>query len=87
MNESIPLRTRTALMRYIDGHMPTGSFLRAVLCNDLTWAVLHADEENFSSLLHIVRWLHNEAPSAAWGSREAYISWISADSKSPTGGG
>lgn len=64
------------LERYVKGHVATGGFLRACLENDLTGAVLRADEESLEALPRIVRWLHDEAPGNCWGSAEAVAKWL-----------
>lgn len=73
--ESIPEHMREGLRRWVyDGIMP-GSFMRAVLCNDLRKAFGYADEINQLRLFDIVRFLHNIAPSMCWGSLERMNSW------------
>ena len=52
-----------------------GSFLHAVLCNNLSQAIGHADEESRNELFEIVRFLHNACPSICWGSEERVNRW------------
>lgn len=52
-----------------------GSFLRALLTNDLRGAVLHADPENLDKLADIVRWVYAEVPGVAYGTTERLIEW------------
>lgn len=73
----IPDATMATLRRYIDHHIPTGDFLRAVLCNDLKGAIVHADASNVIALPAIVRWLLEEAPPLSWGSPGMVRSWES----------
>ena len=68
--------TGEALLRYLRGHVPTGSFLEAVISNDLREACGRADDRNMWQLPIIVAYLYNEAPSAAWGSRDRYKDWL-----------
>lgn len=65
-----------SLQRYIQDRTPVGSFLTAVLCNDLRGAVFLADEDNQPTIPNIVRWLHWEAPGRCWGSLEKVAAWI-----------
>jgi hypothetical protein len=77
-NQTIPDNTAYGLRQYIDHHIRPGSFLTAVLCNDLRESFSCADEENSDNLQSIVAWLYNEAPSAAWGNRERFVWWLNA---------
>ena len=74
---SIPEHMHAPLRRYFEEYIPTGSFLEAVLCNDLREAVAQADNDNIRNIPAFVNWLYNEAPAGSWGSREAYENWIS----------
>ena len=74
--QSIPSRMRPSLVNYLVDHQPVGSFLRCVISNDLYWSVAHADDENVNLLPVYISFLYNEAPSASWGSPEAYSNWI-----------
>lgn len=64
------------LRRYRDQRVRPGSFLLAVLQNDLTNAALHADLENRLNLDQIVRCCIVELPYQSWGSREAVAQWL-----------
>lgn len=68
--------TRDGLDRYADHHVPTGSFLKAVLDNDLRRAVFQADDDNLRDLREIVMYAHWELPGACWGSPEAVRAWL-----------
>jgi hypothetical protein len=68
--------TAEGLARYLDDHIKPGSFLSAVLCNDLSKSFGCADEENTASMQVLVAFLYNEAPSAAWGSPEKFQAWL-----------
>lgn len=67
---------KDALDEYAQDHVPRGSFLRAVLCNDLKTAVAQADHENLVTLPAIVSYIYNELPIECWGSPEKYVAWI-----------
>lgn len=55
--------------------LTTGSFLWAVLTNDLRDALARADAEALAALPAIVGWLYNEAPAGCWGSPDKAESW------------
>lgn len=55
-----------ALIRWIAFGISPGSFLTAVLQNDLTMAFAHADGHNSFAMQAYARFLHNEMPSLAW---------------------
>lgn len=66
---------RPGLVRYFsDGILP-GSFLQAVLVNDLMQAVIRADDGSAFRLADLVRFLIHHAPASAWGSRAAVLAW------------
>lgn len=71
-----PERFRGGLQRYLEHRIAPGSFLRAVLENDLMGAVGHADEESARELKALVQWLWQEMPSNLWGSKERVAAWL-----------
>lgn len=72
----IPEHTRGALERYFNLGYEPGSFLMAVLCNDLYEAVGRADDQNIEAIPSIVRWLYNRAPRNSYGSPERVADYI-----------
>lgn len=66
------------LIRYFNLHLPPGSFLGAVLANDLVEAVSCADDVNKRYLPEYIMWLYNYAPGRpnGWGSPEAVAAWL-----------
>ena len=74
--EKLPEHMRGAMQRYIEDGIEPGSFLEAVLCNDLTAAFGRADHINRDRLFDYASFLHNHAPLICWGSRETYLAWI-----------
>jgi hypothetical protein len=71
----VPLHLRGGLVRYFsDGILP-GSFLQAVLCNDLTQAIMRADPRSVHALTSLIECLQWHAPMNAWGSRAAVLAW------------
>jgi hypothetical protein len=65
---------------YFEKGRPPGSFLAAVLANDLVGAVGQADDINKYRLADYVQWLYWEAPGrpCGWGSYEAVREWVQA---------
>lgn len=71
----VPHHLRAGLVRYFsDGILP-GSFLQAVLCNNLQLALARADPVAWAGLASIVTFLRTHAPDDAWGSRETVLAW------------
>ena len=72
----IPDDLHGGLVRYlVDGIRP-GSFLTAVLENDLQEAVMRANPMvNLLALPQLLRFLFNEAPSVSYGSPERVSIW------------
>ena len=62
--------------RYVKDHCPPGSFLRAVLENDLKESFGRADEDNIRDMFEIVSYCYNEIPIACWGSPEKVKQWL-----------
>jgi len=67
----IPIKTVTALERYVFESRSPGSFLTAVLSNDLQMAVIYADDDNLAALKPICQFVFNRLPSVCWGSETA----------------
>ena len=65
-----------AVQRYIENQIPPGSFLTAVICNDLREAFARADSSNRLAMFEWVSWFWNEAPHNCWGSPEAMKAWL-----------
>lgn len=71
----IPPHMIGGLRRYIEDGIPPGSFLTAVLSNDLRGACERADDENRHCLFDYVSFLYNHAPTGSWGSKENFGAW------------
>jgi hypothetical protein len=65
-----------SLRGYLEHGRPVGSFLTAVLSNDLKRAVAKADDVNLPLLPAYVSYLYDHAPYASWGSEQAVETWI-----------
>ena len=62
--------------RYIEQGIPPGSFLCAIIDNNLKEAVARADDENIRNLPAYVAYFYNEAPGLCWGSPEKVKKWL-----------
>lgn len=72
----VPPHMLEGLLRYIEHGIAPGSFLMAVLQNDLKEACVRADEVNLRSLPAYVTALYNYAPEACWGSPQKVNEWM-----------
>ena len=68
--DDIPEHTQGALRRWVEDGFYPGSFLTAVLCNDLMGAVGSADAYNIRALKAITTFVYNRIPADAWGNAE-----------------
>lgn len=73
---AVPVHLHDGLALYLAHHIRTGSFLRAVLENDLLSAVRRGDDISVASLPAIVRWLYRYAPARSWCSPENVVAWL-----------
>lgn len=72
----LPMHMRTGMIEYIENGTPPGSFLEAVLSNDLKETFARADNTNRVRVFDFVVYLYNYAPLQCWGSRERYRAWV-----------
>lgn len=72
---TIPPALRESLEHYALEHRPTGGFLQAVIENNLAGAVTRGDPESLEAIKDLVWYVHNEMPSVAQGSPEAFKAW------------
>jgi len=63
------------MKRYLEDGIIPGSFLRAVLENNLSESFAQADLENRARMHDIVMFLYNDIPMDAWGSPEKVQKW------------
>lgn len=77
----IPDGLLLGLSQYVVNHIRPGSFLAAVLENDLRRAVHSADPASADSLLAIVNFLESTIPSNCWGDADVVKVWTSAKTK------
>lgn len=62
-------------------NLSMGSFLTAVLENNLDGAITYADDKNIHHIPAIVMWLNNNAPHACWGTHAKVTAWRSMKEK------
>lgn len=67
--------TKESIDRYIKYGYSPGTFLEAVLFNNLTESLDFADEQNSRDLREICKYINEKAPSAAWGDEEKVYRW------------
>ena len=72
----IPKRMMHKIRIYIQHRIKPGDFLSAVIQNDLKKAVGYADDENIQNIPAYVAFFYNEAPTACYGSPEAFKNWL-----------
>ena len=75
---TLPGHMHSAMRLYIERGYRPGSFLSAVLCNDLMEAIGRADDANVRALNAYAIYLYNYAPSACYGSPDKYDAWVQA---------
>jgi hypothetical protein len=76
---AIPEHMQTAIDNWVEYGTPApsemGSFLRAVLSNDLRASVMFADEANRAAIVDWVEYLYMKVPSGAHGSAARLAEW------------
>lgn len=72
----IPPPLYEGLDLYAKHGIETGSFLRAVLENDLAEAVIRADAQSLLCLPHLVTYIALEMPPTCHGSAERVQAWL-----------
>ncbi len=80
-----PENVRQSLRMYVDYGCPPGSFLTAVLDNDLLRAFGAADEDTQAAMPHIVAYVYNELRGDCWGSPEKRRAWMASFSRAAVG--
>ena len=71
----IPERMRPGILRWIEEGIIPGSFLQAVIENDLKSTMMSADIENACIISSYVHFFYNHAPGGCWGSKERVKEW------------
>jgi len=78
---NIPDHTVGSLTLWIHNALEPGSFLKAVICNDLLGAFIYADDVNKKHIGDIISYMYNRAPMNCWRSKENYMSWEGLDNE------
>ena len=79
--EILPQHMQDGVRLYLDKGVKPGSFLTAVLSNNLVEAFKTADVTNIMNMQRWATWLYNDCPVGAWGSLDKVESWIRAQSE------
>lgn len=74
----LPRHMQAGAKLYVEHGLAPGSFLCAVLSNNLTQAYARADDVNTAFMRDWALWLYNDCPRDAWGSPDAVTEWIEA---------
>lgn len=79
----IPRDTKAGIDRYVDAGVPTGSFLHAVLSNDLFGAVNKADADNSVALYDVCWYVQGYTPTLCHGDPERVSKWLRLHERQP----
>jgi hypothetical protein len=71
----LPVSCREGMRRWIEQGIEPGSFLCAVIRNELVEAFIAADTYNRTAMGYFCLFLRHEAPPECWGSREKMDAW------------
>ena len=83
--DRIPASTLRDIQDFAEKGVPPGSFVRAVLENDLKEACAMADDWNRRVIFEVVGFCYNRIPSASWGSPDKVREWIESFRTVPAG--
>ena len=79
--DQVEARFVEALDRWINGGVPPGHFLSAVLKSDLFGAMHHADMHSMQNLPHLCSYIYNRIRADCHGSPAKYDAWIAKHKK------
>ncbi len=79
----VPTHTQSGINNYVCNGVPTGSFLRAVLSNDLFEAFCRADSDNTENMLGIVTFIYNYVPGCCYGNVAKVKEWLRLHKEEP----
>jgi len=80
-------KIRESLELYAKKRIPTGSFLRSVLENNLMESFGRADEQNIEDMHEIVTYVYNVLPAECHGSPEKVMAWLNTQNAKQQNGG
>lgn len=73
--DAIPLNIRRSLRDYLTDGIDPGSFLFAVITNDLRQAIGRADRDSLAAIKEIVMFLMNRTPGICHGTSNRFYDW------------
>jgi len=73
--DKVPEHLREGLARYVIHGIVPGSFLSAVLGNDLHGAIRYGDDDSLAGIKPIITFLYNSTPAACFGSALRRDEW------------
>lgn len=74
--DNVPEHLRAGLASYVIHGIVPGSFLCAVIRNDLHGAIRHGDDDSLAGIKPIITFLYNSTPAACFGNREKVDNWL-----------
>ena len=78
-----PVHILASINRYVEHGLRPGSFVMAVLSNDLAAAFQTADDESHRGLRDILRYIRWEIPGTCWGSQAKVEAWLEIPGSKP----
>lgn len=72
----VPPNIRGGLVRYVDNGLATGSFLTAVLTNNLLKTFTTADRTSLEAIDTIIMFVANTVPHVCRGTKNDFTCWI-----------
>ena len=76
MARNIPVHMHESIVNYVEHGLNPGSFLFAVLSNNLRESFGCADEINRQYIFSYVQFMYNHMPAGIWGGPEAVLEHI-----------
>lgn len=73
----VPEHMRDTVRLYVEQRIEPGSFMVALLSNDLIESFARADDINAKAMERWVVFLYSFMPQSLWGSREVVEEWLS----------
>lgn len=73
--DCLPCSLRSGMRNYLESGIVPGSFLIAILTNNLFLAFQTADPYNKPQIEDIINWVQENAPWGSWGSPEQVHYW------------
>jgi len=87
-NLDAPVHILDSIDRFVRYRIAPGSFVRAVLSNDLAGAFGRGDENSLRGLRDIMHYIHWKIPGDCHGSRSKVEQWLKGQAEaSPSGSG